>query len=71
LPQRRDQLSALRDSINPRRLRQEIYDAIDQLFLLPGAPPDHTEDVRLTLAGCRPEGAYDTLFAFNRTEIVA
>lgn len=71
LPQHRDQLSALRDSINPRPLRQEIYDAIDQIFLLPGAPPEHTDDVRLTLAGCRPEGAYDTLFAFNRTEIVA
>jgi hypothetical protein len=71
LPQHRDQLSALRDSVNPRRLRQEIYDTIDQIFLLPAASADRTEDVRLTLAGCRPKGAYESLFAFNRTEICA
>jgi len=71
LPQHRDQLSVLRDSINPRRLRQEIYDAIDQFFLLPAAPSDRTQDVRLTLAGHRPQGAYESLFAFNRTEIIA
>ena len=68
MPKHRDQLSALRDETNPRRLRQEIYDAIEQIFPLPGASPDRAEDVRLTLAGNRPKGAYEQLFAFNRTE---
>jgi hypothetical protein len=69
LPQHRDQLAALRDSINPRRLRQEIYDAIEQIFLLPAASSDRTEDVRLTLAANRPKGDLDLSFAFDRTEI--
>jgi hypothetical protein len=46
----RERLEALRDQINPRRLRQEIYDSIDQLFDLPGAVSDVTEDVFQTLA---------------------
>ncbi len=69
LPEHRDQLSALRDAINPRRLRQEIYDAIEQIFLLPGAPSDRTEDVRSTLAENRPKGDHEFSFAFDRTEI--
>ncbi len=69
LPEHRDQLSALRDATNPRRLRQEIYDAVEQIFLLPGASPDHTEDVRLTLAQNWPKGDDELLFAFERTEI--
>jgi len=69
LPQHRDQLSALRDAINPRRLRQDIYDAIEQIFQLPGASADCTEDVRLTLAEHRPKGDYALLFAFDRTKI--
>lgn len=69
LPHHRDQLSALRDSINPRRLRQEIYDAVGHIFLLPGAPSDRSQDVRLTLAHHRPKGDYDLFFAFDRTPI--
>jgi len=69
LPEHRDQLSALRDATNPRRLRQEIYDAIEQIFLLPGAPADRTEDVRSTLAEKRPKGDNELSFAFDRTEI--
>lgn len=69
LPEHRDQLSALRDATNPRRLRQEIYDAIEQIFLLPGAPSDHTEDVRSTLVKHRPQGDDELSFAFDRTEI--
>jgi len=69
LPQHRDQLSAFRDTINPRRLRQEIYDAIEQLFRLPGAASGRTEDVRLTLAHNRPKGDCDLPFAFDRTQI--
>jgi hypothetical protein len=69
LPQHRHQLSAFRDATNPRRLRQEIYDAIQHLFLLPGAPSDRSEDVRLTLPENRPQGDYELLFAFDRTKI--
>jgi hypothetical protein len=49
LPEHKELLEALRDSINPRRLRQDICDAIDALFKLPGAAPGVTEDVHLTL----------------------
>lgn len=46
----RERLETLRDQINPRRLRQEIYDSIAQLFDLPGAVSAVTEDVFQTLA---------------------
>jgi len=69
LPEHRDQLSALRDATNPRRLRQEIYDAIEQVFLLPGASSDHIEDVRLTLAHNWLKGDDELQLAFERTEI--
>jgi hypothetical protein len=71
LPPHQAQLLALRDRINPRRLRQGIYDAIEQLFQLPGAAPDCTEDVHLTLAANRPKREDELLFAFHRTEIEA
>ncbi len=69
IPQHRDQLSALRDSINPRALHKKIQSDIQRLFLLPGAQPDQTEDVRLTLTNNRPQGVYESFFAFNRTKI--
>lgn len=47
---RREQLEALRDQINPRQLRQDIYDLIDYIFSLPNAVPGQTEDVHQTLA---------------------
>jgi hypothetical protein len=47
--ERREQLKALRDCTNPRRLRQEIQDLVDRLLSLPGATPGITEDVRSTL----------------------
>jgi hypothetical protein len=71
LPPHQAHLTALWDSINPRRLRQEIYDAIEQLFQLTGAALDCTEDVHLTLAANRPKREDDLLFAFNRTAIKA
>jgi hypothetical protein len=43
------QLEALRDRINPRQLRQWIYDQIDHIFSLPGATPGVAEDVYQTL----------------------
>jgi len=69
LPLHREQLTALRDSTNPRRLRQEIYDGIEHIFQLPGAVPGQTEDVRLTLAQNRPKGENELNFAFDCTEI--
>ena len=48
-PERRAQLEALRDQTNPRQLRQEIYDLIDDVFSLPGAVPGQSEDVYQTL----------------------
>jgi len=45
-----DQLLALRDQVNPRRLRQAIYDQIDFTFSLPCAQPGVTEDVFQTLS---------------------
>jgi hypothetical protein len=70
LPEHREQLEALRDAINPRRLRQEIYDAIEHLFALPGAVPGIVENVHLSLAKNREKGDDDwPNFEFNRTPI--
>ena len=70
LPEHQEQLEALRDSINPRRLRQEIYDAIEHLFSLPGAVPGIVENVYLSLTQNREKGDDDWLnFEFNRTPI--
>jgi hypothetical protein len=73
LPEHREQLDALRDRTNPRRLRQEIYDDIERLFALPGAVPGITENVYLTLTkNIDPEKGVDDSFnfAFNRTPIL-
>jgi len=48
--EQRDLLHALRDRTNPRQLRNEINDLITQLFALPCARPDSTENVYHTLA---------------------
>ena len=53
----KEQLRTLRDQVNPRQLRQEIYQLIDHhIFLLPPAVPGKTEDV------------YETLFAPTETQ---
>ncbi|MCJ7738144.1 MAG: hypothetical protein MUQ10_12670, partial [Anaerolineae bacterium] len=64
LPEHKAQLEALRDSINPLRLRQDIYDAIKEIFKLPAAVPGVTENVHLTLTD--GEDRWLNL-AFNRT----
>lgn len=70
LPTHCQQLEALRDSINPRHLRQQIYDIIETIFELPGAVPGVAENVHLTLAKNQPRGGDDLLpLAFNRTPI--
>ncbi len=70
LPQHREQLERLRDQINPRQLRQAIYDDIDRIFALPGVTPGETENVYLTLIdNLEPkEGTINLLdLGFNRT----
>jgi transposase InsO family protein len=72
-PAHRQQLEALRDRTNPRRLRQEIYDAIDQLLSLPNALPGVPEDVHQTLlTHSDADHDPDSLFtlSFNRTIIL-
>ena len=55
---RRLQLLRLRDQINPRQLRQQIYDTLDCLFALPNADPTQTEDVFQTLLHLQPAAAF-------------
>jgi hypothetical protein len=46
----KEQLATLRDQVNPRQLRREIYQFIDHIFLLPDAVPGSTEDAYETLS---------------------
>ena len=48
--ERKEQLRTLRDQVNPRQLRREIYQLIDQIFLLPNPVPGETEDAYETLS---------------------
>lgn len=48
--EQRRKLQRLRDQTNPRHLRRQIYQLLNQLFSLPGATPGITEDAFLTLA---------------------
>jgi hypothetical protein len=68
-PEHREQLEALRDRTNPRVLRQQIYDAIDHLFALPGAVPGVTENVYLTLVENSNGNDSSLDLAFNRTPV--
>jgi hypothetical protein len=70
LPAHQQQLEALRDSINPRRLRWEIYDDIDDILNLPCAEPGSTQNVHLTLVkNLDNEKEALSNLAFNRTLI--
>lgn len=70
LPAHREQLEGLRDGINPRQLRSEIYDDIDALFKLPCAEPGSTQNVHHTLATClKQEKELLSNLAFNRTPV--
>ena len=70
LPTHREQLQALRNGINPRQLRSEIYDDINSIFKLPCAEPGSTQNVHHTL-GTRLEQEKEPLsnLAFNRTPV--
>jgi hypothetical protein len=71
LPEHREQLEVLRDSINPRALRQEIYDDIDHIVALPGATPGTSENVHFTLLKNLEQGGDPRLnLTFHRTPIV-
>ncbi|MBC7234191.1 MAG: transposase family protein [Chloroflexi bacterium] len=48
-PEKRAELEQLRQQTNPRRLREEIYKLLDELFALPNATPGVTENVLDTL----------------------
>jgi len=48
--EQRRKLQCLRNDTNPRLLRRQIYQLLDELFSLPGATPGTTEDAFLTLA---------------------
>jgi hypothetical protein len=64
--QDRRKRQAVRNQINPRQLRREIYDLLDYLFTLPCATPGSTEDVyqTLVLPLSLPKGE-DTLVTFS------
>lgn len=64
----RARLLALRDQTNPRQLRQEIYDLLDDLFNLPGATPGVTENIFETLSLHSQKGEDDlpVTFSFDR-----
>jgi len=46
----RELLESLRARTNPRKLRTEIYDRIDEIFSLPNAADGASQNVHLTLA---------------------
>lgn len=71
LPEHREQLEALRGSTNPRQLRQEIYEGIDQVLSLPGAVPGKPEDIHETLYTISRQGVgIPVTLSFERTIIL-
>ena len=72
LEEHKKQLKALRNATNPRQLRQEIYDVIDEIFSLPGATPGQRENVFDTLSHSVvfDNAAEDPVdFGFRRTDL--
>ena len=66
----REQLEALRDGINPRRLRQEIHDDLDGIFSLPCAEAGSVQNVHLTLTKNIQDGDEPlSHLEFNRTPV--
>lgn len=61
--ERQTQMETIRRQVNPRQLRQQIYEGIDELFTLPGAAPGKTEDVFKTLL---KEGAVGAQYGLDR-----
>ena len=68
-----ERLKRLRDHINPRTLRAEIYDRIDEIFSLPNAADGASQNVHLTLTSrseANNEEDASILLAFNQTEMI-
>ena len=62
----RDRLLALKDQTNPRRLRHQIYQLIDDLLALPRATPGKTENIYHTLSTpIAPQEGEDTLVTLS------
>jgi hypothetical protein len=69
----KDQLKGLRKATNPRQLRQEICDAVEEIISLPGATPGQPESVFDTLSHSVvfDNPVEDPLdFGFRRTEVL-
>jgi hypothetical protein len=74
LPQHRELLETLRNATNPRQLRQQILDAVDEIIAIPAATPGQRESVYDTLAHSLvfQNAIHDPLdFHFQRTDILA
>ena len=72
-PEHKEQIEALRDATNPRQLRQEILDAVEEIISLPGATPGQPESVFDTLSHSVvfDNAAEDPLdFGFRRTDVL-
>jgi len=73
LPEHQAQLERLRDATNPRQLRQDIYDLVDEILSLPVATVGLRESVFDTLSHsvCFDNAAKDPLdFGFRRTDVL-
>ena len=73
LAEHQEQLEQLRDQTNPRRLRNEIYNLIEELFRVPSAVPGQSEDVHLTLTTSplsQKGGGIPVALSFDRTVLL-
>ena len=72
-PEHKEQIEALRDATNPRQLRQEVLDVVEEIISLPGATPGQPESVFDTLSHSVvfDNAAEDPLdFGFRRTDVL-
>jgi hypothetical protein len=66
VPEHRTRLERLRQATNPRQLRAEIYELLDQLLALPTARAGKTESISKTLL---PAGCWPYLHPFRRSPV--
>ena len=70
-PQTQECLQQQHQAINPRRLRERIYDLIDEIMALPNTPQGDQPDVYLTLSRNRPnleEGVWHVQSDYHLTQ---
>ena len=73
LAEHQEQLEEPRDQTDPRRLRNEIYHLIEELFRVPSAVPGQSEDVHLTLTTSplsQKGGGIPVALSFDRTVLL-